>query len=150
MNKLLKNYRPTIKCRPSRAINLFYLKDDIRSRLVEEEGRYKVQDTALEFTAEELKHELIEHPERFSPNVILRGMFQETILPNIAFIGGGGELAYWLELKDLFQYYNVPFPVLILRNSFLLVEKKWREKAGKLGFSIPDLFGEERLLMNDW
>jgi uncharacterized protein YllA (UPF0747 family) len=75
---------------------LFYLKDDIRSRLVEEEGRYKVQDTTLEFTVEELKHELVEHPERFSPNVILRGMFQETILPNIAFIWwrwGAGLLA---------------------------------------------------------
>lgn len=71
---------------------------------------------------------MTEHPERFSPNVILRGMFQETILPNIAFIGGGGELAYWLELKDLFKYYNVPFPVLLLRNSFLLVEKNGERK----------------------
>jgi len=146
IEKLSANYK--VQANP-RAINLFYLKDDIRSRLVEDGGKYKVQDTALEFTAEELKHELTEHPERFSPNVILRGMFQETILPNIAFIGGGGELAYWLELKDLFQYYNVPFPVLVLRNSFLLVEKKWRGKADKLGFTIPDLFGDERLLMNE-
>jgi len=146
IKKLSANYK--VQATP-RAINLFYLKDDIRSRLVEEDGKYKVQDTALEFTAEELKLELKEHPDRFSPNVILRGMFQETILPNIAFIGGGGELAYWLELKDLFQYYNVPFPVLMLRNSFLLVEKKWKVKAEKLGFSIPEIFQEESLLMNE-
>jgi uncharacterized protein YllA (UPF0747 family) len=50
--------------------------------------------------------------------VILRGLYQETILPNLAFIGGGGETAYWLQLKDLFKYYKVPFPMLVLRNSF--------------------------------
>jgi uncharacterized protein YllA (UPF0747 family) len=93
--------------------------------------------------AEELKG----HPERFSPNVILRGLFQEMLLPNIAFIGGGGEMAYWLELKDLFDHYQVPYPVLILRNSFLIVEKKWREKMQRLGFSAKDFFQPEQQLM---
>ena len=68
--------------------------------------------------------ELNTYPERFSANVILRGVFQEMILPNIAFIGGGGELAYWLELKQVFEAVNVPYPMLILRNSFLLIAPK--------------------------
>ena len=91
--------------------------------------------------------ELDEHPERFSPNVILRGLFQETILPNIAFVGGGGEVAYWLEYKELFNHYKVHYPVLILRNSFLIVEKKWSEKIKRMGFEIKDFFKSERELL---
>jgi uncharacterized protein YllA (UPF0747 family) len=57
-----------------------------------------------------------------------RGLYQETILPDVAFIGGGGELAYWLGVQILFDHYEVPFPVLILRNSFLVIEPHWKEK----------------------
>ncbi|HEY2721366.1 MAG TPA: bacillithiol biosynthesis BshC, partial [Chitinophagaceae bacterium] len=88
------------------------------------------------------------YPDRFSPNVILRGIYQEIILPNLVYIGGGGEIAYWLQLKDLFDFYKIPYPVLLLRNSFLLVEKKWQEKIDKLGFTIEDFFLNELELTN--
>jgi uncharacterized protein YllA (UPF0747 family) len=74
-------------------------------------------------------------------------LYQETVLPNIAFIGGGGETAYWLELKDLFENYKIPFPVLLLRNSFLIVEKKWQEKIQKLGLESKDFFQPEQQLL---
>jgi len=80
--------------------------------------------------------------------VILRGLYQETILPNLAFIGGGGETAYWLQLKDLFNHYNVPFPTLVLRNSFMIVEKNWQERISKLGFTIEDFFLSQEELLN--
>jgi len=92
--------------------------------------------------------ELNDHPERFSPNVILRGTYQETILPNLVYIGGGGEIAYWLQLKDLFEHYKIPFPILLLRNSFLIVEKKWQEKISRLGFAVEDFFKPEQELIN--
>jgi uncharacterized protein YllA (UPF0747 family) len=98
----------------AREINLFYLKDDIRNRIEKKGEQYQVVDTNLRFSQEEMLAELDTHPDRFSPNVILRGLYEETILPNIAFIGGGGETAYWLQLKGLFEYYKVPFPVLVL------------------------------------
>jgi len=110
--------------------------------------KYEVLNTELSFTIDELLAELNDHPERFSPNVILRGLFQETILPNIAFIGGGGELAYWLQLKELFNHYKVSYPVLLLRNSFLLVEEKWQQKIVKLGFDSIDFFLPEQELLN--
>lgn len=132
-----------------REINLFYLKDDIRERIInEEDNRFIVHGTNISFTVEELQKELETHPERFSPNVILRGLYQETILPNIAFIGGGGELAYWLQLKNLFEHYKVPFPVLILRNSFLIIEKDLQGAIDNLGVSIEDLFKSEFDLLN--
>ena len=132
-----------------RPINLFYLKDDIRNRIERTPEGFQVVDTPLHFTDAGMREELQRHPERFSPNVILRGLFQETILPNLAFIGGGGETAYWLELKALFDHYRTPFPVLILRNSFLLVEQQWMEKLGHAGFELPDLFKGAAELVNE-
>ncbi len=112
-----------------REINLFYLKDNIRERIEIRNERYEVLNTDISFSKDELLAELNENPERFSPNVILRGLFQETILPNIVFIGGGGELAYWLQLKELFNHYKVTYPVLLLRNSFLLLKKNGRKRS---------------------
>jgi bacillithiol synthase len=132
-----------------REINLFYLKEDVRERIEREGDEWKVVNTNITFNAESLKKELNAYPERFSPNVILRGLFQETILPDVAFIGGGGEIAYWLELKGVFAHYKVPYPVLVLRNSFLVLEEKWKEKLEKLRISVEDIFRDERELMND-
>lgn len=131
-----------------REINLFYLTDTKRERIEVEGERFKVQGLGLSFTEEEILDELDKHPERFSANVILRGVFQETILPNIAFIGGGGEIAYWLELKEVFAAANVPFPVLIVRNSFLLIDQSQENSAEKLGFSIHELFKPNLQLIN--
>jgi bacillithiol biosynthesis cysteine-adding enzyme BshC len=138
-----------------RELNMFYLKDDKRERIEKQDSPqgsakfYKIQDSELEFDEAGIIEELKEYPERFSANVILRPVFQEMILPNIAFIGGGGEIAYWLELKNVFAAVGVPFPVLILRNSFLLVEKKYAEKLVALGFTINDLFKTEQDLLTE-
>jgi uncharacterized protein YllA (UPF0747 family) len=93
--------------------------------------------------------ELKNHPERFSPNVILRPVFQEFILPNIAFIGGGGEIAYWLELKQVFAAAKVPYPMLIVRNSFLVIEQKYQQILEKLQLSHTAIFSKEFDLMNE-
>ncbi len=132
-----------------REINLFYLKDNIRNRIVAVKDHFVVHDTDIVFSKAELKNEILNYPERFSPNVILRGLFQEIILPNIAFIGGGGELAYWLELKDLFAHYKVPYPLLILRNSFLVIEEKYSHLMQKLKIKQSDLFKGEQILLTE-
>jgi bacillithiol biosynthesis cysteine-adding enzyme BshC len=130
-----------------REINLFYLIDDKRERIEVRNTRYEVRSLNKEWTEEEILKELDDNPERFSPNVILRGALQETILPNIAFIGGGGELAYWLELKEVFKQADVPYPVLMLRNSFLVVDEKQNQIIKKLGLKEEDLFKDEHALM---
>lgn len=134
----------------SREINFFYLLDDKRERLEKESGLWKVAGTNIVFTEEQLLHELQEHPERFSPNVILRGIFQEMVLPNIAFIGGGGELAYWLQTKEIFEHYAVPYPMLVLRNSFLIAGKENTALKEKLGFSADEIFQPLQALQNRW
>jgi bacillithiol biosynthesis cysteine-adding enzyme BshC len=123
-----------------RSINLFYLKDSIRGRIEKQGEAYIVVDTAIQFNQAEIIAELNQYPERFSPNVILRGVYQETILPGVVFIGGGGELAYWMELKNVFQQVGVHYPLLQLRNSFLLMRQKQAEQWAAMQFEEQDLF----------
>ncbi|MBC7849227.1 MAG: bacillithiol biosynthesis cysteine-adding enzyme BshC [Chitinophagaceae bacterium] len=144
IEKLGENYK--VQANP-REIYLFYMKDDIRERIVQKGEDFFIYNSTIQFSRQQLEQELVDHPERFSPNVILRGLYQEIILPNIAFIGGGGETAYWLELKDLFNHFSVPFPMLILRNSFLLVEGKWNDKIANMDFTINDFFASEQDLL---
>jgi bacillithiol biosynthesis cysteine-adding enzyme BshC len=137
LNALSEKYR--IQVSP-REINFFYLADGLRSRLATDRDGFRVVDTEIRFTAAEMKAELAQHPERFSPNVTTRPLYQEVILPNLCYIGGGGELAYWLELKAYFDASGVPFPILLLRNSALLIGGKQAKKLDKLGVGMEDLF----------
>ena len=70
-----------------REINLFYLKEGIRERIVETDGQFFVNDTDISFSKDEVISELQTHPERFSPNALLRPLYQEAILPNLCYIG---------------------------------------------------------------
>lgn len=124
----------------ARPINLFYLKDDIRARIEHHDGVWEVVNTDITFDEVALRSELRDHPERFSPNVILRGLYQETILPNVAFIGGGSEVAYWMQLKAVFEHYQVFFPVLILRQSMLIVDQKSLQNMFDLKLNIALVF----------
>ncbi|WP_149277551.1 bacillithiol biosynthesis cysteine-adding enzyme BshC [Pareuzebyella sediminis] len=145
MEGLSKDYG--IQVNP-REINYFYLKDGLRERIVEKEGSYFVLDTQIVFSKEELLKELKDFPERFSPNVIARPLYQEVILPNLCYIGGGGELAYWLELKSMFEAMQVPFPVLLLRNSVLVISEKQQKKLKKLDLGVSDLFMKRSRFIN--
>jgi bacillithiol biosynthesis cysteine-adding enzyme BshC len=135
-NEKLKSY--SVQVNP-REINLFYLRDGLRSRIVKEEALFRVLETDFIFTENELRQELLEFPERFSPNVILRPLYQEVILPNLVYIGGAGELAYWLQLKSMFSEADVCFPVLKLRNTALILYRKDFEKMQRLSLEISDL-----------
>ncbi len=135
---LLQHYSLQVNARP---INLFYLDDQLRERIVKaEDGHYEVVNNQLRFTEQEILNMLESNPEKFSPNVVLRGLYQEIILPNLAYIGGGGELAYWFQLKDVFKGFHVPFPILMLRNSALVVRAEARFQLEALQLEVSDLF----------
>ncbi|MEL4307763.1 bacillithiol biosynthesis cysteine-adding enzyme BshC [Joostella sp. CR20] len=131
-----------------RAINLFYLDEGLRERIVEIDGKFQVNETTISWTKDELKAHLQTHPERFSPNVMTRPLYQEVILPNLCYIGGGGELAYWLELKSFFESVSVPFPMLLLRNSALIVTEKQAQKLDKLNITFEQLFLKRHSFIN--
>jgi len=148
-NQLLQAIGVHIQVNP-REINFFYLTDGLRERIIFEDGRYQVLNTGISFSEDELKGEIKQHPERFSPNVVMRPLYQEMILPNVAYIGGGAEIVYWLELKSNFDHYGITFPVLILRNSGLVISKDIVPKIARIGFKPQDFFKKTDELKNCW
>jgi bacillithiol biosynthesis cysteine-adding enzyme BshC len=145
--KLSQNYK--IQVNP-REINLFYLVDGLRERIVKDNRSYSVNDTSITFTEDEILIELRDFPERFSPNVILRPVYQESILPNLAYIGGGGELAYWFQLKTTFEAVSIPLPVLILRNSVAWLNSKQSKFLAQLEISNKQFFYKKEVLLKEW
>ena len=133
-----------------REINLFYLSPGKRERIVLEDESYKVLNTKLSFSKAEIMEEVENHPERFSPNVVLRPLFQEMVLPNLAYVGGGGELAYWLERKSLFQHFGIPFPILVRRHSVMWLDRDAGKKLVKFGFSPAQFFGDTDALIRSF
>ena len=132
-----------------REINLFYLEENKRIRIIKEDANtYSLADQSIRWTKRDLLDEVQTHPERISPNVLLRPLYQETILPNLAYIGGGGELSYWLQLKTTFESVNLRFPILIARNSFLLVDQKTVKKSKALDLDWIHFFKSKDALIN--
>jgi len=133
-----------------REINFFYMEKGIRERFIEENDKFSVKGTNLKFSKEELKKLLEEKPEKFSPNVVMRPLYQEWILPNVAYIGGPGELAYWLQLKGVFEEFQEIFPILMPRNFALVINKTNAKKLQKLNRNIEELFLEEYQLKDKY
>jgi bacillithiol biosynthesis cysteine-adding enzyme BshC len=131
-----------------REINLFYL-SETRDRIDFDGQKYIIVDKNIHFTEEEILNELENYPEKFSPNALMRPVYQETVLPNLAYIGGNAEIMYWLELKDYFTKINIPFPVLIPRNSMLFLKEKTLGKIEKLNLNIEDFFQNFTAITNN-
>ncbi|MEM9143050.1 MAG: bacillithiol biosynthesis cysteine-adding enzyme BshC [Bacteroidota bacterium] len=145
LEALEKGYKVQVN---PREINYFYVHRGIRERIIGKEQRFYINNTDLEFSEEELRAELHHFPRRFSPNVIARPLYQEVVLPNLCYIGGGAEVAYWFQLKGMFQAMGIPFPIVLLRNSALVVTEKQHRKLQNLHLSPKDLFMEQNSLIN--
>lgn len=132
----------------AREINFFYISEGLRSRIVHEGDQFKVLDTELSFDSDELKALIHQHPEHFSPNVILRPVYEEVVLPNLAYIGGPAEVTYWLQLKPVFDHYQIAFPILMPRNFAMVIPRHVRDKWIRTGLSINDLFLDKHVVAN--
>jgi bacillithiol biosynthesis cysteine-adding enzyme BshC len=129
--------------------NCFYLKDGLRKRIVNNDSANINPDTEIACTSQ-LLDEIELHPEYFSPNVLLRPLYQQKILPNLAYVGGPAEIAYWLEYKGMFDYHQINFPVLIPRNFAVLLDTKTEQQWTKLGFNDHDYFRETEDLIKSF
>ncbi len=135
----------------AREINFFYLTDEYRERIVRtSDGRFEVLHQQRYFTEQELRQEIAAHPERFSPNVVMRPLYQELILPNLAYIGGGAEIVYWLQLKSNFDQYQIPFPILVPRNSAIITDDTVVSKIFRLDLTLKSIFKPSDVLKNDY
>jgi len=121
-----------------------------RSRIIREDSKYSVSDSSFSWTEEELLRLLGSQPQLFSPNVILRPLYQQKILPSLAYVGGGGEIAYWMQLKQLFQRHEVDFPMLVLRSSVMVVDRGSLRRMKKLGITNEAVFDKEFQLIRNF
>ncbi|SOE22165.1 bacillithiol biosynthesis cysteine-adding enzyme BshC [Spirosomataceae bacterium TFI 002] len=140
-------YKTTIQ---AREINFFYLEEGSRERIEKDESGYKIVDTDKRFSKEELFQLVDNEPEKFSPNVVLRPLYEEVILPNLAYIGGPSEVPYWLQLKGVFDHFDVDFPALIPRNFALVLSNRNQEFQQKIGLSDKELFLTEHEQQQLW
>ena len=137
-------YKPQVYARP---LNLFFLTDAGKRERLEPDAapgadctQVVVRGTIRCHSQAELLALAEAEPERFSPNVVLRPVYQEILLPNLAYIGGGAEVAYWFQLQDVFAALGVPFPIVLPRNSALYLSGANAGKLAKLGVSALDMF----------
>ena len=133
-----------------RVVNFFLLENNKRLRIDKLENTFNLKDSDKNYSNESLLELINSNPEKFSPNVVMRPMYQETILPNLAYIGGGAEVSYWMQLKEMFEANNIVFPILMLRNSAQIFEKNVLEKFMNLGFEMDDLFEETTSLQKKY
>lgn len=143
------NYKAQAK---TRDINFFYLGEGYRERIIynHQTQLFQVNNQPFSFSREQIIAEMDTHPEKFSPNVIYRPLYQEVVLPNLAFVGGAGELSYWLELKPLFDYNRVNYPILVMRNSAAIISAPVQKKLDKLGLTADAFFAEAEQLVNSY
>ncbi len=123
-----------------REINFFYMVEGVRERIEKIDHIYKVLNTDISFTESEVLEEINKHPERFSPNVVLRPLYQEMILPNLAYLGGPAEVVYWFQLKTVFDHFAVQFPAVMPRNFALVLDKLSMRKISQLGLTDEEMF----------
>ncbi len=130
-----------------RSINLFYMNSDhSRLRLEYKENTYQTVDNSKQRTKDELHKEIEKCPDKFSPNVFLRTLYQETILPNVAYISGPSELKYRLQMKELFALYKLQMPVLLPRMLTTFISEKNLEKVHTSPASLEEYFQENNAL----
>ena len=93
----------------------------MRTELKAQEYSDEDIDDENEYTSGDLINQIETNPELFSPNVLMRPLYQEKILPNVCYLGGPNELKYWMQLKLYFENSNVQFPILKLRTSGFII-----------------------------
>jgi bacillithiol biosynthesis cysteine-adding enzyme BshC len=123
-----------------REINFFYLEKGLRERIERSKDGFQVLNTEIRFTSDELAARIESNPERLSPNVVLRPLYQEMILPNLAYLGGPAEVVYWLQLKGVFDHFSIPFPILLPRNFALILNESVLKKMNQLNWETTDIF----------
>lgn len=139
-------YKAQVHARP---INFFYLDKGLRGR-IEKQGNFQVAGTDLKFSEAALKKIIEDEPEKISPNVILRPLYQELILPNLSYVGGPGELAYWFQLKDLFSRHHIPFPILQPRNFAITVDNTAARLVNKTHLPVSSFFKDKNEIFSEW
>jgi bacillithiol biosynthesis cysteine-adding enzyme BshC len=136
--ELENKYHAQIK---TKALNLFYFHKGGRYFLEPRENDFNLKGTRHFVQKEEMFKIAHEQPELLSPNVALRPICQDTLLPTIAYVAGPSEIAYFAQLKKVYQYFGLTMPVIYPRASVTLVEEKVDRLLEKYQLELQEFFG---------
>jgi len=130
-------YHAQVKVRP---VNLFYSTGDGRFLIEPVENEFRLRRKRKKFTQDEIINEIDMHPENFSPNVLLRPICQDYILPTAFYIGGPSEVSYFAQITPLYDFYNLNTPVIYPRASATIFENNLEKIIEKYNLSVEDIF----------
>ncbi len=136
-------YHAQVKIQP---INIFVREKDGRYLLEPADELFRLKGKRKKFTEDELLNRLNEHPEHFSPNVMLRPICQDYLFPTAIYVGGPSEISYFAQVMPLYDFFNIPQPIIYPRSSATLVEKNIKKIIDKHNLSYIDIFIGEELL----
>jgi bacillithiol biosynthesis cysteine-adding enzyme BshC len=105
-----------------------------------ENGKYKAKEIDEEYTAEELAKLAHEQPQRFSPNVTLRAVVQDYLLPTIAYYGGAAEIAYFAQTAEVYRVLERPPTPILPRSSLTMIERHTGRVLERYSLTLKDFF----------
>lgn len=135
--KLEEVYHAQVKIKP---VNLFYSTDEGRYAIEPVENDFRLRRKRKQFTKEELLNQIESEPERFSPNVLLRPICQDYLLPTAFYVAGPSEVAYLAQVLPLYDFFNVQAPIIYPRASITVVEKNIQSNLEKFNLEIKNIF----------
>ncbi len=137
--ELEENYHVQVK---PRVLNLFYIEDGVRRGLEPIGSGMSLRGTKRKLMPEQIRTILESKPESFSPNVVLRPVCQDYLLPTAAYVAGPGEIAYFAQLKGVYQHFGVEMPPLFPRATATILERKVAKVMDKYHLNLSDAFGD--------
>jgi len=142
--ELEKTYDLQVK---PKVINLFFIHNGNRL-LIEprENDRFALKNSKRRFEKEELMNTLFENPELFSPNVVLRPLCQDYLLPTVAYVAGPSEISYFAQLKTAYEHYDITMPVIYPRVSATILENKVNKFLKNFEVGFDELFSQKVLI----
>src|SRR4030095_4278108 len=136
--ELEKNYDLQVK---PKVINIYYLHNDNRLLIEPRDGdKFALRNSKRRFEKDELLNALNEDPELFSPNVVLRPICQDYLLPTIAYAGGPGEISYFAQFKPAYKHYEITMPIIFPRASATIIEGKITKFMNNFNVKLEDIF----------
>ena len=142
-----QGYHAQVTARPT---NLFWLGDDGRRAIdLGDNGTFQLRNTSRTFSRDELLDRLDTEPERFSPNVVLRPLMQDHLLPTAAYVAGPGEVSYFAQYGDVYDWADLKMPLIHPRASVSLIEGKVQKVLDKYDLSVADFQANLETLFQD-
>lgn len=130
-------YHAQVKVRP---VNLFYRNEEGRFLIEPVDNEFRLKRKRKKFTQEEIIDEIDKQPENFSPNVLLRPICQDYVLPTAFYIGGPGEISYFAQITPLYDFYNLEQPIIYPRASATIMEKNLENILEKYNLPFEDIY----------